>query len=162
MISDINLYTLMYVYNHTCTIKHACTHMNPQHTENEKESKKHHRLVSGLTFLLHVKIALHGPLAGWSVILVGRFHPLHQSLYLLSSTFKVIPCLKGRKRPNALSIFHHICGTSQLKSQNCKTVRVTLILLVLFNIKGLCCVELWVCFESIYWKHSKRTVYLFL
>lgn len=139
----------MYVYNHTCTIKHAYPHMTPPHMEKEKESKKHDKLVSGLTFLLHIKIALHGPLAGWSVILVGRFHPLHQSLYLLSRTFKVIPCLKGRTRPNSLSILHHICGTSQLKSQNGKAVRVTSILLVLFNIKGLCCVELGVCFESV-------------
>lgn len=73
------------------------THDPHPRMENEKESKKHHKLVSGLTFLLHIKIALHGPLAGWSVILVGRFHPLHQSLYLLSRTFKVIPCLKGEQ-----------------------------------------------------------------
>lgn len=38
-----------------------------------------------------------------------------------------------------------------------KRQRVTLILLVLFNIKGLCCVELGVCFESVQWKRSKRT-----
>lgn len=131
----------MYVHNHTCTIKHARTHMDPTHMEKEKESKKHYKLVSGLTFLLDIKIALHGPLAGWSVILVGRFHPLHQSLYLLSSTFKVIPCLKGRKTTNSLSILHHIS-----KLQSCQG---DLDPLLLVNIKRLCCVEPCIGFEFV-------------
>lgn len=49
-----------------------------------------------LTFLLHIEIAFHRPLTWGSVILVGWFHSLHESLHFLPSAFKVIPSLIPR------------------------------------------------------------------
>lgn len=115
----------MCVYNHTqCVHTHANTYAHTWIPYTQEMKRKIKRETSnwspGLTFLLDVKVALHGPLAGWSVVLVSRFHPLHQSLYLLSSTFKVIPCLKGRETTYSLGILHQVWGTSHLKSQNCQ------------------------------------------
>lgn len=70
---------------------------------------------SWLTFLLDIKVAFHCPLAGWSVILVGRFHSLHQPLYLLSSTFKIIPCLKQIETTISFIVSYQFWGTSSLK-----------------------------------------------
>lgn len=69
-----------------------------------------------LTFLLHIEIAFHCPLTWWSVILVGWFHSLHESLHFLPSAFKVIPSLiprKGRKQNPILS-----CASTKITTNN--------------------------------------------